>query len=345
MKIAIIGAGLAGTSCAYVLKKQGHDVEIYEASGHIASGASGNDVGLYNPRLSAHKDAHAKFYEAAFFKALETFGKVGAEKIDLKRCGALHLMSDDKKQIRYSKTFKNWRWPDHKMRIVDAAEASQIAGVEIRFGALYLSDAGCVSPKKLCHAYTQNIPVHLNTRIENLDDIEADRVILACGAGMLKIECAAHLPLMPVRGQITAAKSSGRFSNLKTNLCHGGYCTPEYNGSHMIGATFQRLLEHSDCVEDDDLENIEKLEQIISGVGQELTVVDHRASVRVSSKDYMPVVGALNDRVYISGAHGSHGIVGSIIAAHIIAKSISGHLSPVSDDTLSLLNPARFCGT
>lgn len=38
MKIAIIGAGLAGTSCAYTFKKAGLSPEIYEAGSDIAGG-------------------------------------------------------------------------------------------------------------------------------------------------------------------------------------------------------------------------------------------------------------------------------------------------------------------
>ena len=70
MRVAIIGAGLAGTALAYVLKQGGAEPVIYEASGNIASGASGNDVGLYNPRFTAEQGPEQAFYSDAFFKAI-----------------------------------------------------------------------------------------------------------------------------------------------------------------------------------------------------------------------------------------------------------------------------------
>jgi flavin-dependent dehydrogenase len=45
MKVAIIGAGLAGTAAAWALRQAGAEPVIYEAGPEIAPGASGNPVG------------------------------------------------------------------------------------------------------------------------------------------------------------------------------------------------------------------------------------------------------------------------------------------------------------
>ena len=50
-KIAVIGAGIAGLSCAYATALRGHQVRIYDQSEPI-SGASGNPLALLNPRLN-----------------------------------------------------------------------------------------------------------------------------------------------------------------------------------------------------------------------------------------------------------------------------------------------------
>ena len=49
-KIAIIGAGIAGLTCAYAFARRGHQVTIYDQSAPLA-GASGNPLALLNPRL------------------------------------------------------------------------------------------------------------------------------------------------------------------------------------------------------------------------------------------------------------------------------------------------------
>lgn len=52
MKIAVIGAGIAGIACAYELAKDGHDVVVFEKAGAAAEGASFGPTGLIAPSLS-----------------------------------------------------------------------------------------------------------------------------------------------------------------------------------------------------------------------------------------------------------------------------------------------------
>lgn len=343
MKIAIIGAGLAGTACAYVLKRYGLSPVIYEADDGIAPGASGNKAGLYNPRLSAERTPESAYHSAAFALALRTFPALGD--IGWRRCGALHLITDDKKRTRYPKTVKNWGWPAAHMRLVGSDEATAIAGVSIHQEALYLPDSGYVSPRKLCTAYAKGVEVHTGQAIENLNDIQADIVIVACGIGALGFLETAHLPLKAVRGQVTVVKAHPALQPLKINLCYGGYCTPIMDdGTHMVGATFQRWLDHDDILPDDDADNIEKL---CAALGIEahadgFEVTEQRAGVRSTVKDHFPIVGLVRDNVYVSVGHGSHGILSSLMAAHVIADDILGHPQSLPTTTLAALSPVRF---
>jgi tRNA 5-methylaminomethyl-2-thiouridine biosynthesis bifunctional protein len=144
MKVAIIGAGLAGTAAAWALRQAGAEPVIYEAGPEIAPGASGNPVGLYNPRLSAERS----FYSDAFPLALKAFEQL--RDTDWNECGALHLITDEKRQKKFTDAVKSWGWPRGEMRIVNKAEASEIAGVGVHYDALYLARSGTISPKKLC---------------------------------------------------------------------------------------------------------------------------------------------------------------------------------------------------
>ncbi|MEH6478136.1 MAG: hypothetical protein V7727_20755, partial [Sneathiella sp.] len=67
------------------------------------------------------------------------------------------------------------------MRLVSTDEASEIAGITLSHEALYLPDGGSVSPEKLCAAYMRDVEHHLNAPMENLDRIDADIKVLACG--------------------------------------------------------------------------------------------------------------------------------------------------------------------
>lgn len=53
MRVAVIGAGLAGVSCAYELALQGHEVLVFEKDASVATGASFAPPGLIAPGLMA----------------------------------------------------------------------------------------------------------------------------------------------------------------------------------------------------------------------------------------------------------------------------------------------------
>ena len=383
MRVAIIGGGLAGCAAAYVLKRAGLTPVIYEAAPELAAGASGNALGLYNPRLSAHYSSEAQYYDYGFQKAREVFrslchperlsfvipnecegsssykikrrslvsgtprddnseGQQDDNIIDYNPCGALHLVTDEKKEKRFRQMKENWPWSEGGMRWCSAAEASALAGVEIPHEALYLASSGFVSPRELCAAYTQGVEVCLNTRIETLEELDADAVILACAAGVN--DFAPELPLQTIRGQVTYVRSSGVLAKLKTCLCYGGYTAPAHEGVHMVGSTFQRWLDHTDILPEDDRANIEGLAAAVPALAGDYEVTGQRVALRTASRDQFPVVGALpgRDNVYASAAHGSHGIISSLAAAYYLHDLVLARVPALSREAIDLLNPARF---
>ena len=368
MKIAIIGGGLAGCAAAYVLKQAGLEPVIYEAAPELAAGASGNALGLYNPRFSAHYSPEAQYYDYGFQAARAVFqtlchperseGSQGHERdpsvamlpqddkvgnpIDYTPCGALHLVTDEKKEKRFRQMLESWNWPAEEMRWCSAAEASDIAGVPLAHEALYLQTSGYVSPRKLCAAYAQGVEVHLDSRIDMLESIKADAVILACAAAVR--DFAPELPLQTIRGQVTYIKSQGTLAALKTCLCYGGYTAPAHDGMHMVGSTFQRWLAHTDILPEDDRANIETLAAAVPALAGEYDITGHRAAIRTASRDQFPVVGTLpgHNNIYVSTAHGSHGIISTIAAAQYLRDAILKQPPALSQGAIDLLNPARF---
>lgn len=341
MKVAIIGAGLAGTSLGYVLSRAGAHVKIYEASDNVASGASGNALGLINPRIAAHRTPQSDFYISAFAQAVRTFNSI--EGVDWNECGSLHLITDEKREKRYHKTIEHWAWPESSMRIVSAEEASAIAGVDVDKGCLYLPQAGYVSPKKLCEFYARSLDVEFDAKVERLSEIDADAIVIACGMGSLGFKESGFLPLTSVRGQVTMIKATEATTNIKTNLCYGGYLSAPINSQHMVGSTFQRWLDHRDIIDEDDQDNLNKLRSMIPSLADEnFEITAHRASLRTAAKDHFPVIGHLQDHIYISTAHGSHGIISSLAGAHLIADMILDRPRSQSQYSINALSPDRF---
>ncbi|MEH6404933.1 MAG: FAD-dependent 5-carboxymethylaminomethyl-2-thiouridine(34) oxidoreductase MnmC [Sneathiella sp.] len=340
MKVAIIGGGLAGCALAWTLRQMGQEPVVYEAGPELANGASGNASGLYNPRFSALRGPDADFYAAAYSLALRSFKILND--IDWCPTGVLHLMDTEKKVIRLHKTVTNWNWTPAHMRIVSADEASTIAGIDLQYDALYLPDGGSVAPKKLCAAYMRNIDCHLNTPVENLEDIDADVIVLACGPAVANF--VPSLPMIPVRGQITQVKATQLSADIKCGICYEGYFMPAKNGVHTLGATFQPAVNHSNIIKQDDQENIQKLAETIPGLEAGLEVVEQRASIRATSRNRFPIIGPApgQDNVYISAAHGSYGILSSLMGAHLLADMIMDQPRCLPADVIAALSPQRF---
>lgn len=336
MRVAIIGAGLAGCALAYVLKQAGLEPVIYEQDHKIAPGASGNVIGLYNPRFAAEFGPEAQFYSAAFSKALTAFEAL-EDRIDWHPCGALHFMNDEKKEKRFAQTVQNW--PSPVMQIVSAEEASAIAGVKVGYDCLYLPRSGSVCPAKLCEAYAHGIEVHLNAYVPSLDLIEADAVVVANGMGVLGFY--PMMPLRGVRGQVTLVRPNEVSEKLKTHLCYGGYTSAPAHDLHVVGSTFQRWRTDSEVDTQDDLDNLEKLAAHVPEMAG-FEIVGSRAAIRTTSHDHFPIVGRIEDGVYISTAHGSHGILSSLMAGYILKDMILGHTPEVSAEVLAALSPQRF---
>jgi tRNA 5-methylaminomethyl-2-thiouridine biosynthesis bifunctional protein len=328
-EIGILGAGLAGCASAYVLKQYGFNPVIYDPNG-IASGASGNPVGMINPRFSAFRNAESDFYTAAFAQAVRSLANVES----FQKCGALHLLTDDDKRTKLTRTAENWKWHSGHMRMVEAKEASNIAGVELSHDALYLNDSAKINPSELCQWYVRDVEVRKERAPDNLEGFP----IYANGVGVA--DKFSDLPLHTVRGQISYVKSNGVSRNLKTNISYGGYITPENNGIHVVGSTFQKWLTHTDVVEEDHIQVLDQLSSAIPTIGA-LEITGGRAALRTSSQDRFPVIG-LHERVLISTAHGSHGIASSLMGAHLIADILRGGIHGLGKSSINALCPGRF---
>lgn len=334
-QIAIIGGGLAGTACAYVLKQYGFNPVIYEENG-ISSGASGNPLGLVNPRLSALREPSSDFYTSAYAQALRTLQSL--PEIGFSPVGALHLVTDDDKRKRFTQTIENWGWNDAHMRLLAAREASEVAGIHLEHDALYLPDSGYVSPVKLCARLATDVEV-IKTKVENLGIVNADAVILANGIGAAVF---IDLPIHTVRGQITEISMNGISQSLRCNLHYGGYLSAAKDGGHVVGSTFQRWIDHTDVLEEDNLYNLRHMMEAVPSLTGDYQVGGSRAAMRCAAKDRFPVTGHVRDNIYVSTAHGSHGIVSSIASAHFLADQLRGGVQSQSCAPCGGLSPSRF---
>ena len=347
--VAIIGGGIAGATLATALHQRAGNITIFEKTG-IASGGSGNAIGLYNPRIASNKGHEADFYSSAFSLAHRVFNKM--IDIDFKACGNLHAITDAQKDKRFHGFINNWGWNKDHVVILNPQESSDMAGVKLTHSNLYFPDAGMVSPKKITKFLARPAEIILSDIINLEQDGKNwrvnnqlfDTVILAGGFESIRFPMTHHLPLQKIRGQITQVKPTKAYQNLRTNLSYGGYSSIAVGGEAIIGSTFQHWIDDDALRDEDDEDNINKLKLIAPELAEGLVVTGGRASFRCAAKDRTPVIGKMDgfDNLYISTAHGSHGILSSFMGAELLTAKIydEPHILPISVETA--LSPNRF---
>ncbi len=210
---------------------------------------------------------------------------------------------------------------------------------------MYLPNSGSVNVKKLCQYYAKDIEINYNCKITDYTQLDEDIVILCNAYAVSDFSGIDFLPLKKVRGQITKVKATPHSQNLKCNIHFGKYISTARDGIHHIGATFQPWEQNIDIVEKENFENIAGITEKIDDLADEdFEIVGAWAQYRCASKDHFPIVSRVphEKNVYTSLAFGSHGLVGSIQSAHILADLLRGKEHCLQFDTKKRLDYQRF---
>ncbi len=360
----IIGAGIAGCAAAYALAQRGIAVSIIDKATQLASAASGNPRGILHARFGASEIPQHRFVLAAYGhalglldKLLPTDGKVRAE------CGLLQLASNEVENKRIAKMAEQI-WPEHLLQFVDGVKATQLAGIEMKYGGLWFPAGGWIVPPMLCANLVndKNITQCLGHAVEALDktaegwrvsghdlngiswEIEADVVLVCCAHSARKLAQFAHFPLTPVRGQITEVPQSQSSKALQCVVCGEGYCAPAVEGVHIIGATHAFEDESTEVRASEHAENLASLAEYAPGLNQawgetEAENLTGRAAIRCSAPGSMPLVGEVEEGLYCSLAHGTRGLLTAGLSGEILAAQICGQLLPLPLSIINALAP------
>ena len=340
----IIGGGLAGTLTAYALAKRGIRVTLCEEETHLAAGASGNSRAILMPYPGATWDARSELYVMGFSFALKQISEFSEEgsPVSGKQCGVVRLAVRERVKHVFEK-MRSLHLPKALLQHVDAVEASKLCGVKVSEGGLYFPQGGWFDPREYCRA-AMTLSTSLSGSVTRLRSkatrlyrdqeswvaIGADKkifarsdiAVIANGYRALEFEQVKHLPLKKVRGEIIEVTATKKSNDLTAVLCHEGYVTPVYDGSHVAGATYDRESEGLIPSPQKQREILEKLQQHVPNLGNELSHITHsRASYRTTTKDRMPFIGKVIDHegLYVNVGHGSRGMVTCGIGGELIA--------------------------
>ena len=151
-KASVIGAGLAGCQLAHTLSHEGWAVTLYERAPQIASGASGNRMGLVMPRLTRDTTTLSALTLAGVDSVRRTLHDLTTRghKVASIHSGVIDLAWNEQEQQRLEDGLTRAGIPASCARPVSPEDASTLAGIQIPYSGVWFPDALCVSPRSLC---------------------------------------------------------------------------------------------------------------------------------------------------------------------------------------------------
>ncbi|MCA1788500.1 MAG: FAD-dependent oxidoreductase, partial [Thioalkalivibrio sp.] len=179
-----------------------------------------------------------------------------------------------------------------------------------------------------------------------------DAVVIATGAGEKALVSGQPRPSI-VGGQMTRIRTPlatlGDFA-----LTGKGYCLPERDGQHWLGATYRRDAGNTGVRHADNAENLRALSWV-DPVLEDPAAVDVTGAwygQRAVFPDRLPMVGAMPEqtitggdplpRIFLNLGYGSHGLLYAALGAQVLADRLSGLPEPLPDTLGQLFSPSRF---
>lgn len=348
-RIAIIGAGIAGLSCAYTFACRGHQVVIYDQSAPL-SGASGNPLALLNPRLgrieqsAEHLVTLAWLYALPHYEKFKAFRPIQVNQLQLKEDDDLLELAEQYPQGIFETATKH----------IDDLESS--------FPSLKLKRAGTVSPHQLRdqilqHPLIQFQQADVSQLLKNEAKIQVLDIHSHClGEFDHAIVCAAlnsknfaeQFPkLKPNRGQVSWVNNADHPLKSDQAYSYGGYCM-QLDAQHLIlGASFYPHRDDEEVLMEDHVHNYALIDSVFPDYAQSLAPIETwqgRASIRTQSPDYFPLLGKIQQdaEIYTLTALGSKGFLFAPICSEVLAAQILAEACPLTSFWVNKLSPQRF---
>lgn len=209
---------------------------------------------------------------------------------------------------------------------------------------------------------------------EQGDSFKHQVVVLANGHKLTQFRQTEHLPVYPVRGQVSEIATSTELSKLKAVICYDGYLTPKAaSQTHCLGASHLRDNAERTFSLQEQQENQQKIQTNLASVDwvNEVDTRNNQAriGIRCSVRDRIPMLGnvpdfeqqlsdyhnlynlrrrkhaiknaALHPNLFLIGALGSRGLTSAPLLAETLASLIYHEPLPLSEDILHQLNANR----
>lgn len=350
--ICVVGAGLAGLTCALELCRSGRSVILLEA-GTIASGASGRNGGFVAAGFAEDLDAIAKRIGPGQARALYTLSRMGVDYVreQIRLLDPAIRMGDGCLSVqRYRDDGRCGRHVDsirdefgHQLELWPREKVREELNTTRYHSAVYESDAFHIHPLDYARALAAEVErsggyIHENSpalRLENITqgisvstpggEVNARQVILCTGAGRAPLPVLSRA-VLPVATHIVVSTPDRRIPE-------------EYIHTTAAVADTRRAGDYYRVVDGDRLlwggkittrstppRNLAKLmKDTVAGVYPPLKSIDIEyawSGLMSYCVHKMPVIGELEPGIWVATGFGGHGLNTTAMAGCLIASAI-----------------------
>jgi len=380
-RAAVIGAGIAGVSCAERLAGRGWEVTLFDRRNEPAAETSGNRQAVMLPVLSVDATRLSRLNRVAYLYVLRQLAALAAagHPVTWENCGVFQIARHADHAKKQQAIVANQQLPAEFVQYLDADAASRLVGMRVSGGGWWFPQAGWLSPQSLCQALLAaagtNLSFRPTTEIAALapsaqgwqlqdsagkTQWDGPTVILAHAHGLRTLEQSAHLPLRCFRGQTSHLPTAEMGNVPRCVVCREGYIAPPHAGYASLGATFQRSHDTAMHVADHQ-SNLARLAAMLPELADRYTAAQltGRVGLRPVSPDKLPMVGALplpsceprpaahvewprRPGLYVASGYGARGFVWAPLMAELLASQINGEPLPIEAELAAAVDPARF---
>lgn len=312
---AIIGAGIAGLSTAYLLKEAGYEVTLYDHANTHTQGGSGNPQAVLYTRLSPIDQAHNRFHNSAFQCTINQLERLAKQTNfqGFTQSGCLEKLDADQIQ-QWSEDLKHCFLDEDWVTLASATNNPLMPSETL----LSFPRAGWFAPADLAKSLISlaNIPTYFNHHITALEQTTAskdsnqltaqyanewviswentitgasgnnsfDGIILCCPASIAHLCPHFMTHLRPLPGQVNQVPATAQSRSITQVLTGPCSFLPEMDGYHTIGSTYRPKSTNEQILETDTEKNLAQLAKLTPNLANQYADAHHSAANESKTK-------------------------------------------------------------
>jgi glycine oxidase len=332
-RVAVVGGGIVGLGIAWRLVGRGADVEVFDAgepgAWEVAAGmlAPGGESAFEIPALGRLLDASAERWP-------EFAAALGVD-VGYDDTGTLSVAVTADDVAEAARVWRRQQLP--LLRSSELREREPALSPRVRAG-VHAPAERQVDPRLVVAALRERLGGRVvPKRIDTLDDVDADTVVVAAGCGTAALT---GLPVRPVKGQVLRLRGAPGLLRHVIDASVDGrevYLVPRRDGEIVVGATQEERSDRA-VTAGGVYELLRAAIELVPELA-ELTLTETCVGHRPGTPDNAPLLGRLDDRVIVAAGHHRNGVLLTPITADLIADLV---LTGVADPMLAPFSPRRF---